>query len=93
MFRIVIVTSASQMGPSVAGKKTTKALKIRFYKKGKVMKIGEHQRKPNLFTKTDDFWKMLIRHTIYGFYQNKIASTLDMFLSKLHMEEPCCTRI
>ena len=80
-------------GTQCSRKKNNQSPKDKILQKGKVMKIGEHQRKPNLFTKIDAFWKMLIRHKIYGFYQNKIASTLDMFLSKLHMEEPCCTRI
>ena len=43
---------------------------------------GKYQRKQNLFSKIDDFWKILIRLTIYGFYQTKIAPTLDMLLSK-----------
>ena len=44
---------------------------------------GKYQRKQNLFSKIDDFWKILIRLTIYGFYQTKIAPMLDMLLSKL----------
>ena len=39
-------------------------------------------KKANRFPKIDDFWKSLIRQTIYGFYQNKIVPTLGMLLSK-----------
>ena len=41
------------------------------------MKIvrGKYPRRQNRFFKVDDFWKNLIRQTIYGFYQNKIVPT------------------
>ena len=75
--------------------KNSQSPKDEILEKGKVMKDGreKYQRKQNLFTKTNDFWKILIRDTIHAFYQNKIAPTLDMLLSKPHMEELCCTRI
>ena len=37
---------------------------------------GKYRRKQNRFSKIDVSQKNVIRHTIYGFYQNKIASKL-----------------
>ena len=33
--------------------------------------------------KVDDFWKKLIWETIYNFYENKTASTIDALYKKL----------
>ena len=33
--------------------------------------------------KVDDFWKKLIWETIYNFYKNKTASTIDALYKKL----------
>ena len=49
----------------------------KFAEQEKVVKSGrgKYKRKQNCFCKIDDFWKNLIRQTIYTFQQNKIAPT------------------
>ena len=59
-------------------------------KQGIVVKNGrgQYQRKQNIFSKIDDFWKNLIWHTIYGFYQHKTAPAKYAF-SKLSAGIDC----
>ena len=58
-------------------------LKLQIVEQGIFMKIvrGKYPRRQNRLFKVDDFWKNLIRQTIYGFYQNKIVPTRYAFAS------------
>ena len=67
------------------------ALKLHRSTVGKTVKRGKVQRgireqnckMHRRFEKMDEFWKDLIRQSIYEFYYTKIAPTLDMLLQKL----------
>ena len=71
---------------------TAKALKLSHKTVSRIIKRGEV--KPSKrgcvdngkekFKKVDEFWKKLIRETIYSFYKKKTAPTIDALYEKLN---------
>ena len=73
-------------------KETSKALKLhrhtvveRIIKRGFVRKSrrGENLKTHVKLSRVDNYWKSLIRQTIFGFYREKLAPTLDSLHVKL----------
>ena len=75
--------------PSHPLKETCEALKIsrttiqRVVKRRKVRKANRKTNKSKKFSKIDSFMKDLIRRTVYEFYDERIAPTLDMLHKKI----------
>ena len=74
-----------------AANETAKALKLSNSTVSRIIKRGEVSVSKRCdvnngrekFNKVDDFWKKLIRETIYSFYKNKTAPTIDALHEKL----------
>ena len=74
-----------------SSKNKRKALKLhrhtveRIIKRGfaQKSKIGENLKTHEKLSEVDNYWKSLIRQTIFGFYREKVTPTLDIFHAKL----------
>ena len=55
----------------------------RIIKRGKIKPANRRKNTTKKFSKVDSFAKDLIRRTVYQFYDNSVAPTLDMLYSKL----------
>ena len=43
----------------------------------RINRLGCLHQETDKFEKADDFWKKLIRESVYNFYENKFAQTID----------------
>ena len=49
----------------------------------RISRMGYIHQVRDKFKKVDDFWKKFIQETIYNFYKNKTAPTIDALYEKL----------